>query len=91
MFPVAAAAFTLFQLQKALPMDPYSSSLLLRDTGLDPGTLQLLAAHNLHSCQDLLLLSVLDLVELLNMPYSRAEWLLGHAAMHLAPSYTTVG
>jgi hypothetical protein len=71
-------------------MDPYSSSLLLRDTGLDPGTLQLLASNNLHSCQDLLLLSVLDLVELLNIPYSRAEWLLGHAAMHLAPSYTTV-
>jgi hypothetical protein len=71
-------------------MDPYSSNLLLRDTGLDPGTLQLLASNNLHSCQDLLLLSVLDLVELLNIPYSRAEWLLGHAAMHLAPSYTTV-
>jgi hypothetical protein len=71
-------------------MDPYSSNLRLRDTGLDPGTLQLLASNNLHSCQDLLLLSVVDLVELLNMPHSRAEWLLGHAAMHLAPSYTTV-
>jgi hypothetical protein len=71
-------------------MDPYSSNLLLRDTGLDSGTLQLLATNNLHSCQDLLPMSVLDLVELLNIPYSRAEWLLSHAAMHLAPSYTTV-
>ncbi|WIA20433.1 hypothetical protein OEZ85_004846 [Tetradesmus obliquus] len=72
-------------------MDPYSSSssLLLRDTSLDPGSLQLLVQHNLHSCQELLLLSAVDLMERLDVPYSRADWLLAHAAMHLAPSYTT--
>lgn len=69
-------------------MDP--QTLLLQSTGLDPGILQLLHSHNFRTCREVLLLSSLDLMELLNIPHSKAEWLLQHVAMHLAPSYTTV-
>lgn len=69
-------------------MDP--EALQLQETGLDQQLLQLLQSHNFRTCRDVLLLSSVDIMELLNIPYSRAEWLLNHVAMHLAPSYTTV-
>eukprot|EP00878_Enallax_costatus_P042852 GHUV01050348.1.p2 GENE.GHUV01050348.1~~GHUV01050348.1.p2 ORF type:complete len:122 (+),score=0.11 GHUV01050348.1:305-670(+) len=63
---------------------------LLRDIGLSYQTLQQLTAQNIVTCRDVLLMSSIDLMELLNMTYLQAEGLLDHVASHTAPSYVTV-
>eukprot|EP00878_Enallax_costatus_P014034 GHUV01014676.1.p1 GENE.GHUV01014676.1~~GHUV01014676.1.p1 ORF type:complete len:342 (+),score=88.81 GHUV01014676.1:305-1330(+) len=62
---------------------------LLRDIGLSYQTLQQLTAQNIVTCRDVLLMSSIDLMELLNMTYLQAEGLLDHVASHTAPSYVT--
>lgn len=62
----------------------------LKDLGLPQHELQLLGSQNILTARDLLTQTALDLVERLNIPFSRAQSILQHAAMQVAPAFTTV-
>lgn len=62
----------------------------LKDMGLPQQDLQLLSAQNIQTARDLLTLSVIDLVERLNIPLSQAQRILQQAAVQVAPPYITV-
>jgi hypothetical protein len=62
----------------------------LSSLGLPPDMLQLLTSKNLTSSRDVLVLSVLDLMELLNLSYAQAEEVLHEVAALTAPPYCTV-